>query len=83
MVTFVFDGTQWQVWDEVQYTSQVLTEGQTTLCHAAASSHTDLGSTGLGATMVPASRGFRKVRVALKALERGNKVPVLVVVGTT
>jgi hypothetical protein len=74
MDTYVFDGANWRLFDEIVYAAQ----SQGALCVANAVSHTDPGSQGLGGTSVPGASNFQKVRVAIGATQNGGKVPVLV-----
>ena len=72
MSVFAFDGNAWQLWDVVGYVGQP----QGSLCHAQAISHTNPGSVGLGGTNIPASKGFKRIRIAEIALQGGAKIPV-------
>jgi hypothetical protein len=74
MDVYTFNGSTWQLYDEVVY-APVSSGG---LCIANAVSHTNPGSQGLGGTDVPAASNFQKVRAAVKATQNGNKVPVVV-----
>jgi hypothetical protein len=70
MVTYVFDGTEWLLWDTVNY----LPEAQGPICSAVANPHAH----GLDGTSIEAANHFQKARIAVQAIENGAKVPLLV-----